>query len=103
MLFNAMKTDTATLAALLTDQFLRVPPTGAPSTTKAEWLGFLQANAGYYAEITTDTEEFHTYPNAVVVATTAAVNDLPLRLLFVWVEADDRWWLASIHGSTLPV
>jgi ketosteroid isomerase-like protein len=104
-----LKSDTATLSKILTDDFLRTPPTTA-RTTKAQYLEALRTGSLKYLSIETQEAKYRTYGNTVLVDSVAALRvringqetEVQLRLLSVWIKQNGRWLLAAVQGNQMP-
>ena|SRR5579864_8787732 len=103
------KADTETIAAMLTDDFLRTPPS-TPNTTKTQWLESMQTGALKYLSIQTQEANYRMYGDTVVGNSVTAFrvsrNGQPieetLRLLTVWVKRNGRWMFAAVQGNAMP-
>jgi ketosteroid isomerase-like protein len=104
-----VKGDTEALSRLLTDDFLRTPPT-TPNTTKAQYFDALRSGTLKYLSIEAKESKYRTYGGTVIVNSVTALRvsvngqqrDEVLRLLSVWIKQDGRWKLAAVQGNPLP-
>ncbi|HMK13311.1 MAG TPA: nuclear transport factor 2 family protein, partial [Acidimicrobiales bacterium] len=100
VLFDAMRAgDISAMAAVLSDDFRRVPPPTASTTSKAQWLSIIESAPTYYAVLDVSSDAYHEFGNCVVEVAQIKVGETPLRLLLVWVEEDGRWSLGALHGN----
>lgn len=105
-----LKNDADALGKLLTDDFIRTPPT-TPETTKAEWLALIRSGEQKYLSFETKEAKYRAYGDTVVVNAVVRVSvrrgtadiDLNLRLLDVWVKQDGRWLLAAVQANQVPM
>jgi hypothetical protein len=80
--------DTRTLAGLLTDDFIRTPPTN-PTTTKAPWIAPLDRGEVKYISIKSQDVKYWVFGDTVLLHTVAHIRthtttrnaDLMVRLL----------------------
>ncbi|HKV05595.1 MAG TPA: nuclear transport factor 2 family protein [Candidatus Acidoferrales bacterium] len=104
-----VKADTATLSKLLTDDYLRTPPT-LPNTTKSQYFEVLRSGKLKYFSIDTKEATYRTYGDTAIVNSVTAfrvlVNgqqrDEVLRILSVWVKQNGQWRLAAVQGNPTP-
>jgi ketosteroid isomerase-like protein len=104
-----VKGDTETLSTLLTDDYLRTPPT-TPNTTKAQYFEAIHSGAIKYLSFETKEATYRTYGITVIVNSVTAIRvsvngqqrDEVLRLINVWVKQDGRWQLAAVQGNPMP-
>jgi ketosteroid isomerase-like protein len=104
-----LKSDTEALSKILTDDFLRTPPTTA-RTTKTQYLEALRTGSLKYLSIETQEAKYRTYGNTVVVDSIAAIGvriagqetQVQLRLLSVWIKQNGQWQLAAVQGNQMP-
>jgi ketosteroid isomerase-like protein len=103
------KADTETIAAMLTDDFLRTPP-ASPNTTKTQWLEALRTGAVKYLSIHPKEANYRMYGDTVIgnavtqfrVSVNGQTRDETLRLLSVWVKQNGRWMFAAVQGNPMP-
>jgi ketosteroid isomerase-like protein len=109
-LYKAMiEKDTRTVAGLLTDDFIRTPPT-APSTNKTEWLALLDSGGVRYLSIKKQDPKYAVFGDTVLVHSFVHVRahannsevDTTLRALLVWVRQNGAWRLAALHANSMP-
>jgi ketosteroid isomerase-like protein len=108
---SLMKRDTKTLAKLMTDDFVRIPP-ATPATPRAEYFSILESGRLQYLSFEVDDAQFRAYGDTVIVQAlvhlrTRSGDDRPpaeshLRLLNVWVKQNGEWRLATIQGNQAP-
>lgn len=104
-----IKSDTDALSEILTDDFVRTPPT-RPSTTKPEYLAQLRSGTLKYLAIDLKEAKYQVYGNTVVENAVAAIRvrynsqeiNEQLRLLQIWVKLNGRWRLAAVQGNPVP-
>jgi ketosteroid isomerase-like protein len=104
-----LKGDTKTLSRILTDDFLRTPPT-TPRTNKAQYLESLRTGSFKYLSMETQEAKYRTYGNTVVVDSVARnrvridgqESEMQVRLLSVWIKRNGRWQLAAVQGNQMP-
>jgi len=104
-----VKGDTETLSQLLTDDYLRTPPT-TPNTTKTQYLDALRSGTLKYSSIEAKESHYRTYGDIVIVNSVTAIRvningqqrDEVLRLINVWIKQNGRWQLAAVQGNPLP-
>ena len=104
------RSDIEALGKLLTEDFLRTPPT-TPSTTKTEWLELIRTGKQKYLAFETKEAKYRVYGDTVIVNAIVslrvsrgneAATDLKLPILQVWVKQNGRWLLAAIQGNQTP-
>ena len=101
--------DTKTMARLLTDDFIRTPPSTAV-TTKAEWIDQLESGRLKYLSFEVQDAKYRAFGDAVVVNSVAKIRaktstgeqNLVLRLLSVWVKQQGEWREAAVQGNSMP-
>ena len=101
--------DTRTLAGLLTDDFIRTPPT-TPTTTKAQWIAQVDSGEVRYVSIKRQDVKYRVFGDTVLVHAVTNIRghtssrdvDLVLRLLNVWVRQNGEWRLAAVQGNEMP-
>lgn len=106
---SLIKSDTDALSEILTDDFLRTPPT-RPSTTKSEYLAQLRSGTLKYLAIDLKEAKYQVYDNTVVENSVAAIRvrynnqeiNERLRLLQIWVRLNGKWRLAAVQGNPVP-
>jgi ketosteroid isomerase-like protein len=104
-----VKGDTETLSKLLTDDYLRTPPT-TPNTTKTQYLDALRSGTLKYFSIEAKESHYRSYGDTVIVNSVSAIRvningqqrDEVLRLINVWIRQNGRWQLAAVQGNPLP-
>ena len=105
-----LRSDIETLGKLLTEDFIRTPPT-TPATTKAQWLDLIHTGKQKYLAFDTKEAKYRAYGDTVIVNAVVslrvsrgneAATNLNLRILQVWVKQDGRWLLAAIQGNQMP-
>lgn len=106
---SLIKGDTGALSEILTDDFLRTPPT-RPSTTKSEYLAQLRSGTLKYLAIELKEAKYQVYGDTVVENAVVAIRvrynnqeiNEQLRLLQVWVKLNGKWRLAAVQGNPVP-
>jgi ketosteroid isomerase-like protein len=107
---SLMHRDTKTLARLMTDDFIRIPP-ATPATPRAEYFNIIETGRLQYLTFDVDDAQFRAYGDTVIVQAlvhlTTRSGDRPsseshLRLLDVWVKQNGEWRLATIQGNQAP-
>ncbi len=108
---SLMRRDTATLAKLMTDDFVRIPPS-TPATPRAEYFSIIESGRLQYLSFEVEDARFRAYGDTVIVEAlvhllTRGLADRPpaeshLRLLDVWVKQHGEWRLAVIQGNQAP-
>jgi ketosteroid isomerase-like protein len=101
--------DTKAMARLLTDDFVRTPPT-TPATTKTEWIGQIESGRLRYVSFEVQDAKYRGYGDTVLVNSVAKIRartstgeaDLMLRLLAVWVKQNGEWREAAVQGNPMP-
>lgn len=101
--------DTKTMARLLTDDFIRTPPS-APATTKSEWIAQLDSGRMKYLSFEVQDAKYRVFGDTVLVNSVAKIRartgngdaDLMLRLLGVWVKHNGEWREAAVQGNPVP-
>ena len=101
--------DTRTIADLLTDDFIRIPPK-TPATTKAEWIALLDNGRLRYVSIEKQDAKYRVFGDTVLVHgvisvrahTSTGYAELTLRALNVWVRQNGRWRLAALQANEMP-
>jgi ketosteroid isomerase-like protein len=105
-----LRSDIETLGKLLTEDFIRTPPT-TPATTKTQWLDLIRTGKQKYLAFDVKEAKYRAYGDTVIVNAVVSLRvrrgneeatDLNLRLLQVWVKQDGRWLLAAIQGNQTP-
>jgi ketosteroid isomerase-like protein len=107
---SLMHRDTATLAKLMTEDFVRIPPS-TPATPRAEYFSIIETGRLQYLSFEVDDAQFRAYGDTVIVQALVHLltrsGDRPaaesrLRLLDVWVRQNGEWRLAVIQGNQAP-
>ena len=107
---SLMRRDTATLAKLMTDDFVRIPPS-TPATPRAEYFSIIESGRLQYLSFEVDDARFQVHGDTVIVQALVHLltrsGDRPpaesrLRLLDVWVKQNGEWRLAAIQGNQAP-
>jgi ketosteroid isomerase-like protein len=101
--------DTEAMARLLTDDFIRTPPS-TPATTKAEWIAQLDSGRLKYLSFEVQDAKYRVFGDTVLVNSVAKIRartgngdaDLMLRLLSVWVKQNGEWREAAVQGNPVP-
>jgi len=101
--------DTKAMGRLLTDDFIRTPPS-TPATTKVEWIGQIESGRLRYVSFEVQDAKYRAYGDTVVVNSVAKIRaksatgeaDLTLRLLGVWVKQSGEWREAAVQGNSMP-
>jgi ketosteroid isomerase-like protein len=105
-----LRSDTEALGKLLTEDFIRTPPT-TPATTKSQWLELIRLGKQKYLAFVVKEARYRAYGDTVIVNAVVGLRvrrgneeatDLNLRLLQVWVKLHGRWLLAAIQGNQTP-
>jgi ketosteroid isomerase-like protein len=104
-----IKADGDTLSKMLTDDFIRTPPT-TPATTKSQWLEALGSGRLKYLSFETIEAKYRPHGDTVLVNSVARLRvsrggeelQPQLRILDVWVKQQGRWLLASVQGNEMP-
>jgi ketosteroid isomerase-like protein len=105
-----LRSDIETLGKLLTEDFIRTPPT-TPATTKTQWLELIRTGKQKYLAFDVKEAKYRAYGDTVIVNAVVSLRvrrgneeatNLNLRLLQVWVKQDGRWLLAAIQGNQTP-
>jgi ketosteroid isomerase-like protein len=105
-----LKRDTEAIGKMLTNDFIRTPPT-TPSTTKVQWLELIRTGKQQYLAFETKEATYRVYGDTVIVNAVANLRvrrdgqqatDTQLRILQVWVKQNGRWLLAAIQGNQTP-
>lgn len=105
-----LKNDAEALGKLLTDDFIRTPPT-TPETTKAQWLDLIRSGEQKYLTFEVKEAKYRAYGDTVIVNAVINVSvrrgtadiELNLRLLDVWVKQNGRWLLAAVQANQVPM
>jgi ketosteroid isomerase-like protein len=99
--------DMATLEKLVTDDFLRTPPTG-PDTNKKEWLGLVESKRLQYITFENSDVRYRAYGDTVIVNGHSNIHarssggperESKLKLIWVWVKLGGEWRLAAVQGN----
>jgi ketosteroid isomerase-like protein len=107
---SLMHRDTATLAKLMTQDFVRIPPS-TPATPRAEYFSIIETGRLQYLSFEVDDAQFRAFGDTVIVQALVHLltrsGDRPpaesrLRLLDVWVKQNGEWRLAVIQGNQAP-
>lgn len=107
---SLMGRDIATLAKLMTDDFVRIPPS-TPATPRAEYFSIIESGRLQYLSFEVDDAQFQVHGDTVIVQALVHLltrsGDRPpaesrLRLLDVWVKQNGEWRLAAIQGNQAP-
>jgi ketosteroid isomerase-like protein len=107
---SLMNRDTKTLAKLMTDDFVRIPP-AAPATPRAEYFSIIESGRLQYLSFDVDDAQFRAYGDTVIVQALVHLKtrsgerpptESRLRLLDVWVKQGGEWRLATIQGNQAP-
>jgi len=101
--------DTKAMGKLLTDDFIRTPPS-TPATTKAQWIGQLESGRLRYLSFEVQDAKYRAFGDTVLVNSVAKIRaktstgeaDLLLRLLGVWVKQNGEWREAAVQGNPMP-
>ena len=101
--------DTRRVASLLTDDFIRTPPT-TPTTTKAQWIALLENGAIRYESIKMQDAKYRVFGDTVLshaviharVHMSSENTNFTLRALHVWVRQNGAWRLATLQANTMP-
>ena len=105
-----LEKDTRTLARLLTDDFIRTPPTTS-ATTKAQWIAQLGDGELRYSSIQREDANYRAFGDTVLVHALTRIRahritgedvDVTLWQLSVWVKQKGEWRLAAIQANELP-
>ncbi|HTM52664.1 MAG TPA: DUF4440 domain-containing protein [Pirellulales bacterium] len=104
-----IKADVDALSRMLTDDFIRTPPT-TPATTKPQWLEAIKSGRLKYVSFETIEATYRPHGDAVLVNSVAKLQvsragealHLQLRILDVWVKEQGRWLLSSVQGNEMP-
>ena len=102
--------DTRALAGLLTDDFIRVPPT-TPDTTKAQWIAQVGSGELRYLSIERRDAKYRVFGETVLVNARTHIRahritgedvEIVLRQLSVWVKQKGEWRLAAVQANESP-
>jgi ketosteroid isomerase-like protein len=105
-----IKADIEAMSRILTSDFLRTPPGGAP-TDKPTYIELVRSGRLKYISIDRKDVQYRVYGDTVVVNRTAPIrtsgasgrtSDTELRLISVWVRQSGRWMLAALQGTDVP-
>jgi ketosteroid isomerase-like protein len=104
-----LRSDADTMAATLTEDFIRSPP-NLPETTKSQYVDAIRSGTQKYLSIKVREVKYRVYGDTILENVIQDVTTLRsgqqgfsrTRALYVWIKRNSGWMLAAIQGNSAP-